>query len=361
MNRPTFAALPVEVLTSKNLSPNAKLLYAFFSYASGKPARNNPSWYSNSALAKIMTVGVSTVKRLKHELENHGLITMSNSGRTQAVALTGIDDDITARIIPSSNNGAKAVLERGLDMMESSSEMDYVETDMVQKRALRQLKNESPLYMNHKIEPYNTHSDVDGPTSECRNLLPPGDRDKEPGKAPRESVMDSMDRTSGILRSLPKKEPNRAEKRLELSDRAARRTHPSRWGSKKMVEYFFALCASYGVESQEASPSGGSVPHAGLCRHMRSTMDQYAREGMDTAGLADLMKWVISGWDKGLGDSIRPGKRLSILTFRYSMNKILDVHKFQAVRGSVAAPDSTGDTTREYGKDWFDKLDTEDK
>jgi hypothetical protein len=332
MGRPPFAALPIEVLTSKSLSHGAKNLYGFFSFASGYPTHNKPSWYKEESLAKQLGISTRSIRRHKKELEDAGLIERDRVGQVCTIWLRDLTKEVIEGINPTVTVGERSIVERQI-----------VEEEVLTKVNSGQIWPISPanpvlspsLYMKHNRE-------TDGG---------PPSAGPQPEEEPN-PVLESMNRSSKAKRVWIRPKERRFDRSAEAHKARTRNTKKTSWGPGRFLQHVEGRCEEHGVALADLMPDAKSPP-AALKRHMGLTIKMYRETGLDNDSIADMFEWLIANWHDGLSDRIGRGKPFSVFTLRYKARAIIEAY-------GELRPAPPTETKGKQAIDLFNELDTMD-
>jgi hypothetical protein len=283
--RPLFAATPIEILTSKILSSRAKNLYGIIAYTAGYPFRTRPIWYRDESLAKLVGCSITTLKRLKKELADIGVVERRRKGRVCFLAPKQFTDAVMRGLDPTVNNGARSILQEGLEDAQIWASMSP------------ENGRGDSLYMKHKKG------------------------NKSAGlPAEKGSIEGSMEK-GGEMAEIRKK---RLAKRAGISG-GRRATTPKMMGPKKFCERLDALISANYIETGDPPQTGDNTPKKRVAA-MKKAMLAFEALGVNRDEFLKILEWLIPGWEEGLkrGISDRP---FSIFTLYYRSKQILSAYR----------------------------------
>lgn len=290
--RPLFAATPIEILTSKTLSSGAKNLYGVIAYTAGYPHMTRPTWYKNTSLARLMGCSPTALNRFKRELESMGVIERKIVKNICYLVPSQLSDISLKKLDPTVNNGARAILQKGLEGNQ----------------------NWSP-----RVTESGHPGALEGPTERSNTSSMKHKRENNSGSVePRVTPVDSMRRAGGI----PKRK-DRYEHQAEIMMGSPRRFDPEKMSPSRFYQRLQTLLINNPVVTSD-TPSTGIRPSAAKIKIMKQTLEAYEKLNVTKTEFLRIIEWLIPGWENGLKRSITD-QPFSIFTLLNKARKIIDL------------------------------------
>lgn len=265
-----FSYFPVEVLTATNLSPGARLLFAYIVFCSGFPNKTRPIWHARSTMARDLGISIRSVSIYLNELKKADLI---NRWYDEDRTMT-IPKNLTKETVKRLGSTRVSMILRSAEFAQGVCRIGPGGMQIL-------------------------HTETDGPiqTYETAALHPQRgakfEEDAIVRKKATKSMTDCADDASAIAET---SEAKKQLKRRNLAQFNLAKQGIERWKGTKFFKFFAERCAFHKIDLGDDIENAIERVPPRYGRAMNDVIEKAKTRGLSKKQLANMIEKLLSGW-----------------------------------------------------------------